>query len=70
MTKKQILISTPSIQLNQLLKLAGVVGSGGEAKMLIRDEQVKVDGEVETRNKRQLVAGQSVTVGGETYEVV
>ena len=46
MTKKQILISTPSIQLNQLLKLAGVVGSGGEAKMLIRDEQVKVDGEV------------------------
>jgi ribosome-associated protein len=70
MTKKQILISTPSIQLNQLLKLAGVVGSGGEAKMLIRDEQVKVDGEVETRNKRQLVVGQAVTVGGETYEVV
>ena len=68
--KKQILITTPSIQLNQFLKLAGVVGSGGEAKLLIQDNKVTVDGVVETRKKKQLVVGQVVVVGDQVFEVV
>ena len=68
--KKQILITTPSIQLNQFLKLAGVVGSGGEAKVLIQDNQVTVDGVIETRKKKQLVVGQVVGVGDQIFEVV
>ena len=68
--KKQILITTPSIQLNQFLKLAGVVASGGEAKLLIQDNKVMVDGVVELRKKRQLVVGQIVSIDGNEFEVV
>ena len=68
--KKQILNTTPTIQLNQFLKLAGVVGSGGEAKLLIQDSKVKVDGVVELRKKRQLIIGQIVSIGDQSFEVV
>jgi ribosome-associated protein len=48
------------IKLDQFLKLAGVVRSGGEAKHLIQGGSVKVNGEVETRRGRKLRNGDVV----------
>jgi ribosome-associated protein len=50
------------IRLGQLLKLAGVVESGGEARALLAAGGVRVNGEPEKRNGRQLAPGDSVTV--------
>jgi ribosome-associated protein len=41
----------------------GLVATGGEAKHLIQSGQIEVNGEVETRRKRQLVPGDTVTLG-------
>ena len=54
---------TPTIRLGQYLKLIGLVATGGEAKFLIQDGHVRVNGEVETRRKRQLRDGDTVEVG-------
>lgn len=63
-------VSEETIRLGQFLKLAGMVGTGGEAKRLIQSGQVLVNGEVETRRKRQLHAGDEVAVGDQVYIVV
>ena len=59
-----------TIQLDQFLKLNNIVSSGGEAKHLIQDGGVTVNGEVETRRGRKLKAGDVVKVGTETLTVV
>jgi ribosome-associated protein len=51
------------IRLGELLKLAGVVGSGGEAKALLASTEVLVNGEPDNRRGRQLHAGDEVRVG-------
>ena len=55
--------------LGQALKVAGLVGSGGEAKVLIQAGEVLVNGEVETRRGRKLEEGDVVEVGDERLEV-
>ncbi len=50
------------IRLDQFLKLANLVGSGGEAKVLIKEGAVLVNGEVELRRGRKLQAGDEVVV--------
>lgn len=57
------------IKLDQFLKLAGVVYSGGEAKHLIQSGGVVVNGEVETRRGRKLRHGDVVIVAGEEFWV-
>lgn len=51
-----------AIRLGQLLKLAGVVDSGAEARALLADGEVEVDGEVDTRRGRQVEVGSVVRV--------
>jgi ribosome-associated protein len=51
------------IRLGQLLKLSGVVGGGGEAKALLSEGGVIVNGEPEERRGRQLHPGDVVTIG-------
>ena len=51
------------ITLDALLKATGLAGSGGEAKMLILDGQVQVNGNPETRRGRKLRAGDEVVLG-------
>jgi ribosome-associated protein len=63
-------LSEETIRLGQFLKLAGLVATGGEAKRLIQGGQVLVNGEVETRRKRQLREGDEVAVGDEVFVVV
>ena len=55
------------LSLGQALKVANVVGSGGEAKVLIQMGEVAVNGEVETRRGRRLQRGDVIEVG-ETRE--
>ncbi len=57
------------IKLDQFLKLANMVESGGQAKVLIQGGQVKVNGEVETRRGRKLRQGDSVEFEGEVLVV-
>jgi ribosome-associated protein len=52
-----------TIRLGQLLKAAGLVDSGGEAKAVLASGSVTVNGEVETRRGRQLHPGDVVTLG-------
>lgn len=60
---------TPTIRLDDFLKYCGVVGTGGQAKVLIQAGEVRVNGEVETRRRKQLVIGDVVELLGETFEV-
>jgi ribosome-associated protein len=55
--------------LGQALKVANIVGSGGEAKVVIQAGVVLVNEEVETRRGRRLRAGDVVEVGDERLEV-
>jgi ribosome-associated protein len=58
------------IRLGQLLKVAGLVESGGEAKAVLAEGGVTVNGEPEARRGRQLRDGDVVAVGGESVRVV
>lgn len=54
-----------SLSLDQLLKLTGIAGTGGQAKLMIQGGEVKVNGEIETRRRRKLLAGDVVEVEGQ-----
>ncbi len=58
------------VELNQLLKLAGVVDSGGAGKHLVASGAVRVDGVVELRRTCKIRAGQIVETGDVRIEVV
>lgn len=58
------------IKLGQALKLAGLVGSGVDAKFAVQGGQVKVNGQVETQRGKKLVAGDEVSFEGNTFVIV
>ena len=57
------------IKLDQFLKWQGITQTGGEAKIIIKQGMVEVNGEAESRRGRKLVTGDRVTVGGTTHRV-
>lgn len=57
------------IKLGQALKLAGMVGSGVDAKFVIQDGLVTVNGVVEERRGRKLRSGDIVTFNGESIQI-
>ena len=59
--------SEQQLCLDQFLKLAGIAGTGGQAKMMIQGGEIQVNGEVETRRRRKLVAGDVIEVHGESF---
>jgi ribosome-associated protein len=68
--ERAIEISGDMIRLGQLLKLADAAADGADAKVLIADGQVTVNGEPELRRGRQLHPGDIVRVGSEELHVV
>jgi len=58
------------VELNQLLKLAGLCDSGGAGKALVAGGGVRVDGATETRKTCKIRAGQRVEVGDVRIDVV
>ena len=67
---REIAIRGDTIRLGQLLKLAGVVGAGGELKALLAETAVLVNGEPDARRGRQLHPGDVISVSGEEIRVV
>ena len=62
-------IHTESIELYKVLKLQGLTGSGGAAKLLIADGQVYVNGKVETRKRKKIIAGDLVEFANEQIAI-
>lgn len=58
------------IKLGQALKKASLVGSGVDAKMVIQDGQVQVNGQTELQRGKKLHDGDIVTYDGETIQIV
>lgn len=63
-----IKIHTDFIKLQQALKLANVVGQGSDAKMIIQDGLIKVNGEVCLMRGKKCVPGDVISVSGELYD--
>ena len=66
---EQIAITTEFIKLDAFLKFANAVSSGGEAKVLIADGLVSVNGEVCTMRVKKLRPGDPVSLDGQEFEV-
>ena len=64
---KTIVIRGEHIELYKLLKFEALVASGGEAKALIAEGRVVVNGDVETRKRKKLSVGDTVQVFGDTF---
>ena len=65
----QIEIRDEFIKLGQALKLAGIAESGVDAKIMIEEETIKVNGETETRRGRKLYDGDAVEARGMSFTV-
>ena len=68
-TPREVIVREIPIELCQFIKFGGLADSGGAAKQLVAEGSVQVNDTVETRKRKQLVAGDRVTVGGETMVV-
>ena len=66
---RRVQIRGEDIRLGQLLKFAGVIDAGGDARALLETGAVTVNGEPERRRGRRLVRGDLVAAGGEVLEV-
>ncbi len=66
---EKINIVTEYIKLDSLLKLSALVGTGGEAKYVIGEGMVKVNGEVCTQRGRKLHGGDHVSFAGNELEI-
>ncbi len=60
MSKQSFEISGEYIELIKLLKASGLCGTGGQAKMLVEDQLVRVNGKIETRKRRKVKPGMIV----------
>lgn len=58
------------IELNKLLKIMNLAGSGGEANFLVSSGEVKVNDEIESRKRKKIRAGDKVEVGSVTVFIV
>lgn len=67
---KTIKLRDEYIKLGQALKAVGLVGSGLEAKIVIQDGRVKVNGETETQRGKKLYDGDQVFYDGKTIKIV
>ncbi|MBZ9610135.1 RNA-binding S4 domain-containing protein [Rheinheimera maricola] len=66
---RDVILSKPAVELYKILKFEGLLSSGGEAKAAIDGGLVKVNGEVETRKRRQINAGDIIEIGGEKLQM-
>ncbi len=69
MNVREVAVRPGGIRLGQFLKLADAVDQGSDVKLLLESGDVSVNGEVEVRRGRQLVAGDDVSVYATTYRV-
>lgn len=65
----QIKLNKEPVELFKLLKFEGLADSGGQAKAMIADGMVKLNGVVEIRKRKKVVSGDTVEFDGQSYEV-
>ena len=70
MADQEIQVRGDVIRLGQLLKVSGIADTGGDAKALLAEGGVLVNGEPETRRGRQLHPGDEISVGDERVRLV
>ncbi len=62
-------ITSEPVELYKILKFEGLVTTGGEAKLLIGDGQVTVNGEIETRRRKKIVDGDVIEFRGDILQI-
>jgi len=62
-------IKTEFIKLDQLLKFANIVSTGGEAKIVIAEEEVMLNGEIVTQRGKKIRHGDIIEFDGEKYKI-
>ena len=67
---EKVTIETETINLDQFLKWANLVSTGGEAKNIIQAGKIKVNQEIETKRSRTLNVGDIIEYDGNKYKVV
>lgn len=67
---KEIKVDTEIIKLDSFLKWSGICSQGSDAKIIIKNGEVKLNGEVEIRRGKKLAKGDIVEYGGEEYKVI
>ncbi|HYF82275.1 MAG TPA: RNA-binding S4 domain-containing protein [Clostridia bacterium] len=67
---REVKIATEFIKLDQFLKFESLVGSGGEAKNIIKDGMVKVNGSIETARGKKLHKGDTVEVFSKVIKII
>lgn len=67
---QELKIKDEFIKLGQALKLCGLVESGVEAKIVVQNGEVKVNGEVDTRRGKKLVSGDIVEFNGSSFKIL
>ena len=66
---RDVVIKKQPVELCKILKFEGLAATGGDAKMVIADGQVKVNGEVELRKRKKIVDGDVTEFDGETLRI-
>lgn len=64
---RKVVLNHEPVELFKLLKFEGLASSGGESKKMIETGQVLVNGEVETRKRKKIMAGDIISIGGEQF---
>ena len=67
---RDVLIREEPVELYKILKFEGMVPSGGVAKLAIESGDVLVNGEVETRKRKKIVAGDTIEFNGDVIHIV
>lgn len=66
---QEVLIHTEYITLDCALKIVGIVGTGGQSKILIKDKEIKVNGEVCDTVRKKLYSGDYFTFENQNFEI-
>lgn len=66
---RTVLINQEPVELYKILKFEGLAASGAEAKQLIADGLVSVNAQIETRKRRKMLSGDTVSVHGEDFQL-
>lgn len=66
---RDVEITREPVELYKILKFEGMVSSGAEAKLVVADGQVKVNGKTETRKRKKIVAGDIIEFADEKIRI-
>jgi len=67
---REVRINSEPVELYKILKFENLVMSGGEAKHVIVEGMVTLNGEIETRKRKKIFAGDTIEFGGQVLRIV